>query len=137
MLHDGMPLFLNICLKLIFSNCSVNITDNKSLYINKCICRNFYFSFQPVLHDWCNKRHGMCYPVYGMVHIKEPLLLIGKSNPCGGSGFPLTFYLRLYGIRHMVNDNSDNERGNPLPPHGPLFPISSKGSFICIIPQTG
>ena len=25
-------------------------------------------SFQPVLHDWCNKGHGMCYPVCGMVH---------------------------------------------------------------------
>ena len=47
-----------------------------------------YFSFHPVLHDWCNKGLGMCYPVYGMMHIKEPLLLIGKSNPCGGSGFP-------------------------------------------------
>ena len=35
-----------------------------------------YFSFQPVLHDWCNKGRGMCYPVCGMVHIKEPLLLI-------------------------------------------------------------
>ena len=32
-----------------------------------------YFSFQPVLHDWCNKGRGMCYPVCGMVHIKEPL----------------------------------------------------------------
>ena len=49
-----------------------------------------YFSFQPVLHDWCNKGCGMSYPVCGMVHIKEPLLLIGKSSPCGGSGFPLT-----------------------------------------------
>ena len=49
-----------------------------------------YFSFQPVLHDWCNKGHGMCYPVCGMVHIKEPLLLIEKSSPCGGSGFPLS-----------------------------------------------
>ena len=47
-----------------------------------------YFSFQPVLHDWCNKGHGMCYPVCGMMHIKEPLLLIGKSSPCGGSRFP-------------------------------------------------
>ena len=47
-------------------------------------------SFQPVLHDWFNKGRGMCYPVCGMVHIKEPLLLIGKSNPCGGSGFPLS-----------------------------------------------
>ena len=40
------------------------------------------------------------------------------------------FYLRLYGVGHMVKDHSDNERGNPLPPHGLLFPISSKGSFI-------
>ena len=28
------------------------------------------------------------------------------------------------------------ERGNLLQPHGLLFPISSMGSFICIIPQT-
>ena len=48
-----------------------------------------------------------------------------------------TFYLRLYGVRHMVKDHSDSERGNPLPPHRLLFPISSKGSFICTIPQTG
>ena len=37
-----------------------------------------------------NKGRSMCYPVCGMVHIKEPLLLIGKSSLCGGSGFPLT-----------------------------------------------
>ena len=48
-----------------------------------------------------------------------------------------TFYLRLYGVIHMVKDHSDFEGGNPLPPHGLLFPISSKGSFICTIPQTG
>ena len=49
-----------------------------------------YFLFQSVLHDWCNKGHVMYYPVYGMVHIKEPLLLIGKSSPCGCSRFPLS-----------------------------------------------
>ena len=49
-----------------------------------------YFSFQPVLHDWCNKGCGMCYPVCGMVHIKEPLLLIDKSSLSGGSGFPFS-----------------------------------------------
>ena len=49
-----------------------------------------YFSFQAVLHDWCNKGRGMCYPVCGMIHIKEPLLLIGKNSLCGGSGFPLS-----------------------------------------------
>ena len=48
-----------------------------------------------------------------------------------------TFYLRLYGVRNKVKDNSDNEKGNPLQPHGLLFPISSKGYFVCIIPQTG
>ena len=53
-----------------------------------------YFSFQPVLHDWYNKGRGMCHPVCGMVHIKEPLLLIGKSSICDGSRFPLS-------LRHM------------------------------------
>ena len=49
-----------------------------------------------------------------------------------------TFYLRLYGVGHIVKDHSDSERGNLLlPPYGLLFLISSKGSFICIIPQTG
>ena len=46
-----------------------------------------------------------------------------------------TFYLRLYSAGHMVKDHSESERGNPLPPlHGLLFPISSKGCFICTIP---
>ena len=40
-----------------------------------------------------------------------------------------TFYLPLYGVRHMVKDHSDSENGNPLPPHRLLFPINSKGSF--------
>ena len=45
---------------------------------------------QPMLHDWCNKGSGMRYSVCGMVHIKEPLLLIVKSNLCGSSGFPFS-----------------------------------------------
>ena len=44
-------------------------------------------SFQPVLHDWFNKGRGMYYPVCGMVHIKKPLLLIGRSSPCGSEWF--------------------------------------------------
>ena len=47
------------------------------------------------------------------------------------------FILRLYRVGHVVKDHSDSERGNPLPPHGLHFPNSSKGSFICITPQTG
>ena len=27
-----------------------------------------------------------------------------------------TFYLRLYGVRHMIKEHTDSERGNPLPP---------------------
>ena len=52
-----------------------------------------YFSFHPVLHYWCNKDRGVCYPDCEMVHIKEPLLLTGKISPLGGSGFPLSRYL--------------------------------------------
>ena len=47
------------------------------------------------------------------------------------------FYLQLYGVRQMVKDHSDRKKGNLLPPHGLLFLISSKGSFICMIPHTG
>ena len=31
----------------------------------------------------------VCIILSGMMHIKEPLLLIEKSSICGGSGFPL------------------------------------------------
>ena len=48
-----------------------------------------------------------------------------------------TFYLRLHGVGHMVKDHSDSKRGNTLLPLGLFFPISSKDSFICTIPQTG
>ena len=41
-----------------------------------------------------------------------------------------TFYLRLYGVRHMVKDHSDSEKGNPLPPHRLLLSINSQGSFM-------
>ena len=46
-----------------------------------------------------------------------------------------TFYLQLYGVEHMVKYHSDSKRGNTLPPHGLLFLINSKGSFICTIPD--
>ena len=60
-----------------------------------------YFSFQPVIYDWCNKGCGMCYPVCGMVHIKEPLLLIDNSSLCGGSG------VSFLTIRMVLNHMSD------------------------------
>ena len=48
------------------------------------------YSFHPVFHDLCNKDRSMCHPVCGMLHIKEPLLLIVKSSLCGGSRFPFS-----------------------------------------------
>ena len=51
-----------------------------------------YFSFQPLLHDLCNKGRGMCNHVCEMVQMKKTLLLIGKSSPSGGSGFPLLLF---------------------------------------------
>ena len=58
-----------------------------------------YFSFHSVLHDWCIKGCGVCYPVCGMVCIKEPLLLIEKNSPCGGTGFPLSLSEWSFTIR--------------------------------------
>ena len=37
----------------------------------------------------CNKGRGMCYPVCGMMLLKEHLLLIGKSSLCSRSRFPI------------------------------------------------
>ena len=57
---------------------------------NVSTCSIQYFQFQPVLHNWCNKGRGMWYPACWMMHIKDPLLLIGKSSLCGSSRFPLS-----------------------------------------------
>ena len=59
-----------------------------------------YFSFQPVFRDWCNKDRGMNYPVCGMVYIKDPLLLIGKSSLCSEAADFLPCY-GPYARRHI------------------------------------
>ena len=67
----------------------------------------------------------------------NPMLPQGRKGNVLFNDALNTFHLWLYCVRHMVKDHSDSERGNPLSPlHGLLFPISSKGSFICTIPQT-
>ena len=49
-----------------------------------------YFSFHPLLYDWCNKDCGMCYPVCWIMHIKHLCALNRNDSPCSGvSGFPL------------------------------------------------
>ena len=54
-----------------------------------CICNLGYFLFEPVVHNWFIEGCDMCCPVCQKVHIKYPLMLIGKSSLCGDSGFPL------------------------------------------------
>ena len=49
----------------------------------------------------------MCYPVCGMVHIKEPLLLIRQSSLCGGSGFPLSLSELKYIFENGGRTNND------------------------------
>ena len=57
----------------------------------------------------------------------------GKREKC----FYLTTHSTHFIYSYMVKNHSDSENGNPLPPHRLLLSINSKGSFICIIPQTG
>ena len=97
--------------------------------LNKTFC-----SFLSLLVVWVTETS-----VYFCTHIFSYTL-----NHCGilNQGNVLfndannTFYLRLYLIRHMVKHHSESERGILLLPHGLLFPISSKSSFICTIPVT-
>ena len=50
----------------------------------------------------------MYYPVCGMVHIKEPLLLIGKGSPCSGSsGFPLSLSGTMPYVEHHITVNKN------------------------------
>ena len=50
----------------------------------------------------------MCYPVCGMMHIKESLLLIGKSSLCGGSGFHLSLSEQSFTICLMPYNHKEN-----------------------------
>ena len=67
-----------------------------------------YSSFQPVLYHWCNKGCGMCYPVCGMMHIKESLLLIGKIKPIVAEAGFLSRYLNgpLLYVRRLITVNN-------------------------------
>ena len=49
----------------------------------------------------------VCVILSGMVHIKEPLLLIDKSSLCGGSGFP--FSLSEWSLTICLTPNNRKE----------------------------
>ena len=59
----------------------------------------------PVLHDCYNRDREMCYSVCGMMHIKDPLLLIEEISPCGDDRWFHHIYLNdplLYVRRHRT-----------------------------------
>ena len=64
----------------------------------------------------------VCYPVCGMVQIKEPLLLIGKSNPCSvGCKFSLSpLESKPYNNKNVLSVLL-NETFLPFPPYSSLF----------------
>ena len=81
------------------------------------------------------KNEGNCLIIY--LHLTN--MLLKKEGHFLINDALNTFYLQLYGVRHMVKDHSksNSKRGNLLLPYALLFPVSSKGSFICTIPQIG
>ena len=68
-----------------FAYGAMGVMIDPSWWTHRCISRSNQYSTTGV-----TKGRAMCYPVCEMVHIKESLQLIGKSSPCGGSGFPLS-----------------------------------------------
>ena len=81
-----------------------------------------YFSFQPVLHDWCNKGHGMCYPVYFTDRIAHTTAFVtpaGKRNssmspssPMGWSNLQEGNRLILFSSKLSFNESVLREMNN-------------------------
>ena len=73
-----------------------NNEGRKDMFLFNDTLNTFYLRLYGIRYMVKNhsdsERGNLCYPVCGMMHIKEPLLLIGKNSPCGGSGFPLSLY---------------------------------------------
>ena len=76
----------------------------------------------------------MYYPVCGMMHIKEPLLLIGKSSLCGGSGFPLSLSEWSFTICLTPYNRKKNVLSASLNKTFPSFISASKG-YECMLPH--
>ena len=86
--------------------------------------------------------HGLCYTSCGALagprnsSTGASLMTGRKGNVLFNNALNI-FYFMVIWHRTYGKGHSDSDRENLLPSHGLLFPISSKGSFICTIPQTG
>ena len=93
-------------------------------------CRHIGYSFRLAARDLlCAPSHKEGFVTPAVEHWLERNFLdissLKKEEHFLFNNTLNTFYLRLYHVRH-----------NPLPPHGLLFPISSKRYFLCTIPKT-
>ena len=79
---------LFVCFKesILKSGCDFKYIQNITSMCHDTVA----YRLHSVPNDWCNKGRDMCYPVCGMVHIKEPLLLIVNSSLYGGNRFPFS-----------------------------------------------
>ena len=82
-----------------------------------------YFLIQPVFYDWYNKGCDMCYPVCGVMHIKEPLLLIGF--PLSLSEWSFTICLTPYNRTENVLSASMNKTFPSFLPHNRKYNVLS------------
>ena len=98
-------------------------THTHALYLTM---HSTHFSKSPLHANSCNT-HTVYLTTHSTHFSKSPYSTTVPlhANSCNTH----TVYLRLYGVRHMVMDHSDSEKGNLLPPYRLLFPINSKGSF--------
>ena len=88
--------------------------------IHLCVCLSMSFC---VCICMCV---SMCVCVYIYIYVCVCVCVSRKEgNVLFNNALNTFLFLRLYGVGHMVKDHSDSEKGNPLPPHGLLFPISS------------
>ena len=119
-----LPLQTTLCFKL---------TQSKSVH---CSATPLHNKLIPLIRSPL----GRCVPITGtLIPVKTIRKLI-----CTQEGKKKMFYLTtlsthvIYGytVSDIWKRTTQIARGNLLP-HGLLFPIRSKGSFICTIPQTG
>ena len=72
------------------------VCENVYIYVcmYMCVCLCVYICVGIWMYGVCSSQcstTGVSKAVVCVsLHIKEPLLLIGKTSPCGGSGFPLS-----------------------------------------------
>ena len=113
----------------------LSVMVNRPKYLDDHQCKYHACKYHACVSCMCNMHVCVCRVIYiNMGDLTTDIWYRqGREGNVLFNDTLNTFYLQLYGIRYMVKNPSDSERGNPLL----LFPISSKDSFICIIPQTG